>query len=148
VSGGLYIVAPHGRYLLGPIRLWTFALIQTSKPAEFQSLQPFHMHGFDLLARLLVGFLRKCRDDQNNGQYHPENPIEDRIAILPFVKQTFYGRALARDPGPSSFQNLATTGPSPNLYAMPARKSLIGTRLGPSAELVATLTKPEVARLV
>ena len=45
-------------------------------------------------------------------------------------------------------QNLMVSERPPNLYARPARRSLIGMRLGPSAELVAMLTKPEVARLV
>jgi hypothetical protein len=39
-----------------------------------QSLQPLHTHGFDLLARLLVGFLRKCRDEQKSGQHRRDGP--------------------------------------------------------------------------
>ena len=35
-----------------------------------------------------------------------------------------------------------------SLYAIPARRSLIGMRSDPTAEFVVVLTKPEVARLV
>ena len=36
----------------------------------------------------------------------------------------------------------------PNLYAMPAFRSLSGNRLDAAAELVAALVKPEVSKLV
>ena len=48
----------------------------------------------------------------------------------------------------STVQNLMVSERPPNLYAMPARKSLIGKRFDGAAVLVAALTKPEVSRLV
>ena len=45
-------------------------------------------------------------------------------------------------------QNLTVSERPPILYAMPARKSLIGRRSDTAAVLVAALTKPEVSRLV
>src|SRR5262245_6931670 len=60
-------------------------------------------------------------------------------------------RALRRPPSGRRWrphvQKFTATG-MPNLYAKPARRSLVGTRLAALAELVATLTKPAVARLV
>jgi hypothetical protein len=55
--------------------------------------------------------------------------------------------AIASEQCTGASQNVAI-GPPPNLYAMPARRSLIGTLFAASAEFVATFTKLDTARLV